>query len=48
MKTNVKYLRSNEIEDIFSFTNEEKETEYIKFPRSMEMNINDVNDHLNI
>ncbi len=46
MMTNVKYLRSNEIDDIFSFTNEKKEMDYIKFPRSMDMNVNDVIDHL--
>lgn len=46
MEANVQYLRSNEINDIFSYTNEKNETEYITFPRTMEMSIIDVENYI--
>ena len=46
MKTNVKFLRSNEIEDIFSFE-ENGAIDYVKFPRSMEMTKEEVEAHIN-
>ena len=43
----VKYIRSNEINDIFSFIDKNGSEEIIKFPRTMEMSISDVEEHIN-
>lgn len=43
----VKYVRSNEVNDIFSYINCEGKTEYLTFPKSMEMNVNDLDEWLN-
>ena len=45
--TNVQYLRSNEINDIFSYTDKNNETKYISFLRIMRMNVIDVENYLN-
>ena len=40
----VEYVRSNEINDIFKKTFANGEVDYITFPRTMEMKIEDLND----
>jgi len=47
MKTQIKFTRSNEINDIFSFIDDNNEIDYISFPRTMDMSIEDVADYLN-
>jgi len=47
MKTQIKFTRSNEINDIFSFIDENNEIDYISFPRTMDINIEDVINYLN-
>jgi len=47
MKVDVKYIRSNGINDIFSYHNEDGTLEYIQFPRTMEMNLEEVEEHIN-
>jgi hypothetical protein len=42
----VKYVKSNEVNDIFSYINMEGEVEYLKFPRTMEMNVKLVEEWL--
>ena len=42
----VKYVRSNEVNDIFSYINCEGKTEYLTFPRSMEMTVESVDEWL--
>jgi len=44
---NVQYLRYDEINDIFSYIGEKNEVKYISFPRTMEMNVIDVENYLN-
>ena len=44
----VKYVRSNEINDIFSYVNCEGIVEYLTFPRSMEMSVETVNESLSL
>jgi hypothetical protein len=47
MKVDVKYVRSNELEDIYSYRTEEGKLEYTKFPRTMEMTVREVYDYIN-
>ena len=47
MKTNIKHLRQNSINDIFQFIDENGGIDYISFPRTMEMSISDVECYLN-
>lgn len=47
MKTNIEFVRQNEVNDIFSFLDENGNIDYISFPRTMEMTIEDVNNFLN-
>lgn len=42
----VKYIRSNEIQDIFSYLDKQGEEQYISFPRTMEMGEQDVKEHI--
>jgi len=42
----VKFVRQDEVNDYFSYVNCEGETEYLKFPRTMEMNVSDVEQWL--
>lgn len=45
--TNVKFLYQNEINDIFSYIDEDKEVQYTSFPRSMGMTAEEVSQYLN-
>lgn len=47
MKTEIKFLYQNEVNDVFSFTNENGDTDYISFPRTMGMSVEDVDNYLN-
>lgn len=47
IKREVTYVRSNEINDIFSFKFDVEETDYIEFPRTMGMNEKLVTEYLN-
>lgn len=47
MKTQIKYIRSNGVNDIFSFIDENGLEDFIKFPRSMEMTESEVEEYLN-
>ncbi len=47
MKTQIEFIRSNEINDIFKFIDENKEIDYISFPRTMDMKIEDIINYLN-
>lgn len=44
---NVQFVRQDEINDIFSYTDENNEVQYTKFPRTMEMSCKEVEDFLN-
>jgi glycosylphosphatidylinositol transamidase (GPIT) subunit GPI8 len=46
MVNHVKYVRSDEVNDIFSYVDKEGEVDYLKFPRTMEMNVNGVEEWL--
>jgi hypothetical protein len=47
MKTQITFVRSDEVNDIFSYIDESGEIEYTKFPRTMEMTVTEVEDYLN-
>ncbi len=47
MATEIKFVRQTEIHDIFSFVDENGETNYTSFPRTMEMTLDDVESYLN-
>ena len=47
MKTNVELVRSNELEMIFSFIDENGIKNFVKFPVSMEMNVETVEFWIN-
>lgn len=47
MKTNVEFVRMNELEMIFSFIDENGIKNYVTFPVSMEMNVTTVEDWIN-
>ncbi len=42
----VKYVMSGVLNDIFSYVDKEGEVYYLKFPRTMEMNVNGVEEWL--
>ena len=42
----VKFVRQDEVDDIFSYIDCTGEVEYLKFPRTMEMTVQDVDDWL--
>jgi glycosylphosphatidylinositol transamidase (GPIT) subunit GPI8 len=42
----LKFVRQDEVNDIFSYINCGGEIEYLKFPRSMAMTVKDVEDYL--
>lgn len=45
--TNIEHIRSNGVNDIFKFINDKGEEDLIKFPRTMEMRVDDVSEWLN-
>jgi hypothetical protein len=45
--SNIQFVRSNEVNDIFSYIDENNDLQYINFPRTMGMSTNDVFEHLN-
>lgn len=47
MKTNIIFLRQNAVNDIFQYTDENGDIDYISFPRTMEMTKEDVEQYLN-
>ena len=47
MKTQITFIRSDEVNDIFSYIDENGEVEYTKFPRTMEMSLEDVENFIN-
>ena len=47
MKINIVKIRSNEIEDIFSYRDDNNEEQIVRFPRTMEMTEEEVEEYLN-
>lgn len=47
MVTDVKFIQQNEVNDVFSYIDEDGHKQYTSFPRSMYMTEGEVEDFLN-
>jgi hypothetical protein len=47
MNTKVQFIRQDEVNDIFSYIDVNNKLQFTRFPRSMQMSVEDVEDFIN-